>query len=139
MKKYMLLTAVVLLFTNSVLALNLGKLKVPGTSSNTTTNSANTQTITNSATPQQQIINDILAMLRAKWALEAGWVMTGDIQAIENLIASKYGASKPSTNKGYEWTLKPNGDTSGYCAFFKISTPEASRVQYHSIVNETCP
>jgi len=125
---------------NPVWALNLGKIKVPGTTSNTgSTSSSGGQTIVNKATPQQQIVNDILALIKSKWATEAGWVMTGDIKALEALIANKYGAGKPSTNKGYEWTLKPNGDTSGYCAFFKISTPEETRTQYHYIVNETCP
>lgn len=139
MKKIMILTLASLVLASPVWALDLGKLKVPGTNTSSSSNSSGGQTIVNKATPQQQIVNDILALIKTKWPLEAGWVMTGDIKSLESLIAGKYGAGKPSTNKGYEWTLKPNGDTSGYCAFFKISTPEDTRTQYRYIVNETCP
>ncbi len=139
MKKIMVLTLVSLTLASPVWALNLGKLKVPGTSTSTPSTSSGGQTIVNNATPQQQIVNDIKALIKTQYSIEGDWVMTGDIKALESLIASKYGAGKPATNKGFEWTLKPNGDTSGLCAYFKIGTPEDTRTQYRYIVNETCP
>ena len=130
--------AVALTVTNAASALNLGKMKLPGNST-TPAPSGAVATQTNGKTPQEQVLDDIMAMLGKKYTQQSTWFNTGDMAGIIQVVSAKYGAGKAASSKGHEWLIKPKGDTSGYCAFFAVEpyTGEA-RIKYWSTSNKAC-
>lgn len=145
MKKYLL--PILFLAALPVFALDMGgiKVNVPSSGSQNTSSTSPSETsnrpgqtaVRNSLTPQEQVIKDIKTWIKSKYEMDYRWVMTGNRQGLQSLIAAKYGQPKTVPN-GVAWVVRPSGDTSGQCAKFSLTVFESSRIGYYVIVNETC-
>ncbi len=137
MKKTILMLAVAITLANSASAINLGKLKVPGTKPTTPSSSGAVDTVTNVKTPHEEIIADIMKLLQKEYTAESTWFKTGDVQGIVKLVSAKYGKGKAASGNGHEWYVKPNGEDN--CAYFAIEPYRGEeRTKFWSTSNKPC-
>jgi len=123
-------------------AFDIGGLKVNTPKSNTGSQAPSSnsgQVIHNSLTPQQQVVKDIKELIKSQYQIDYRWIMTGDKEALKQLIAGKFGQPKPVTN-GVGWIIRPAGDSSGQCAEFDLNlvNKDSNRIAYREIVNADC-
>lgn len=138
MKKTIVLLTLALTLANSAFAINLGKLKVPGGKAPATSNSSGAvDTVTNVRTPHEQVIDDIMAMLKSKYEQQSTWFNTGDLSGMIKLVSAKYGKGTDKGVNGYEWYIQPKGEAN--CAYFQLEPYKGeARIKYMSTMNKPC-